>query len=215
VPEGADTRDEWRVEVEIGDPDHGHSLSERLRAHDLDDEARERLSDRVIVTRDGSRIFLYAGAEPAAREAERVIRELVAAAELPAEISVRRWHPVEEAWRDASEPLPESDAERAAERERKLAAERHELAEEGEFDWEVRIELDSRATTAELAARLEAEGLDVTRRWRYLLVGALTEEAGRELAERVVAEAPPGAKARVEPRFSDPTDPLFVFLESR
>lgn len=211
-----DTRDEWRVEVEIGDPDQGHSLSERLRAHDLDDEARERLSDRVIVTRDGARIFLYAGAEPAAREAERVMRDLVAAAKLQARISLLRWHPVEEAWKDASEPLPESEAERAAERERKLAAERRELAEEGEFDWEVRIELDSRSATAALAERLEAEGRDVTRRWRYLLVGALTEEAGRELAERIAAEeAPAGAKARVEPRLTDPTDPLFVFLESR
>jgi hypothetical protein len=53
------------------------------------------------------------------------------------------------------------------------------------------------------------------RRWRYLLVGVLTEEGGSELADRILAEAPPGASARVEPRFSEPTHPLLVFFESR
>ncbi len=211
----ADSRDEWRVEVELGDPDEGLSLSERLRAHDLDDQARERLSDRVIVTRDGSKIFLYAGDERAAREAERVMRELVAAAELEVRIAVLRWHPVEEAWREASVPLPRSEEERVEEEERRLAAERREVAEEGDFDWEVRAELESRAAAAEVAHRLEREGWDVTRRWRYLIVGALTEETGRKLADRVVAQSPGSATARVEPRLSEPTDPLFVFLESR
>ncbi len=59
-----------------------------------------------MVTRDGSQLFLYASSEVAAREAERTIRELVEAEGLSAEIRVTRWHPVEESWRDASEPLP-------------------------------------------------------------------------------------------------------------
>lgn len=207
--------DEWRVEVNLDDAEHGYSLSERLRAHDLDDEARERLSDRVIVTRDGPHLFLYAGSEEAAREAERVARELVDAGQLTAEVSVTRWHPDEEVWRDASEPLPRTDAEREAERMRHVAAERREVEEDGEFDWEVRVRLERHADTRELAERLSAEGLTVTRRWRYLLVGALTEEEARDLAERIVAEGPPGTEATVEPRLTEPTHPLFVFLESR
>ena len=213
--EPSEARDEWRVEAELDDPDHDRSLSERLRALELDDKARERLSDRVIVTRDGPRVFLYAADEGAAREAERVVRDLLAADELPATVSVTRWHPIEEAWRDASEPLPASEPEVEAERERRLAAEEREVAEEGEFDWEVRVELESHRATADLGERLASEGLHVVRRWRYLLVGALTEEAGRDLADRILAQAPPGTSARVEPRFSEPTHPLLVFFESR
>jgi len=215
MSEAPETRDEWRVEAELDEPDHDRSLSERLHALELDDEARDRLSDRVIVTRDGPRVFLYAADEEAARQAERVLREVLAADGLTATVSLTRWHPVEEAWKDASEPLPASEPQRAAERERRLAAETREVAEEGEFDWEVRVELDSHRATAELAERLQEEGLHVVRRWRYLLVGALTEEGGRELANRILTEAPAETSARVEPRFSEPTHPLLVFFESR
>jgi hypothetical protein len=211
----APSPDEWRVEINLDDPDHGYSLSERLRAHDLDDRARERLADRVIVTRDDAHVFLYAGGQPAAREAERVARELIEGEDLTGTVSVTRWHPDEEAWRDASEPLPSTDEERREERERHLAAETREVAEGGDYDWEVRVRLERHADTRELAERLEGEGLPVTRRWRYLLVGALTEEGAGELAERIAAEAPPGTEARVEARLSEPTDPLFVFIESR
>jgi hypothetical protein len=206
--------DEFRVEVELEDEEHRSSLPERLRAHDLDDEARERLGDRVIVTRDGAHVFLYAGGEEQARAAERVMRDLVSDAGVAARISVTRWHPVEEAWRDASVPLPSSSEELAAEHERKVAAETREAAVEGETDWEVRVRLESHRDTADLADRLESEGLPVVRRWRYLLVGALTEEGAHEIAERVVGEAP-GAQAWVEPRLDEPTHPLFVFLGSR
>ncbi len=107
--------DEWRVEVDLDDEQHGLKLGERLRGLDLDDEARKRLGDRVIVTRDGPRIFLYAAAEEQAREAERVARELVAAEGLSATVALTRWHPDEDAWKDASVPLPETEEQRAAE----------------------------------------------------------------------------------------------------
>src|SRR5438874_1864194 len=67
--------DEWRVEVHLQDEGHGLTLGDRLRSLDLDDEARKRLGERVIVTRDGSRMFLYTGSEHAAELADRV-REL-------------------------------------------------------------------------------------------------------------------------------------------
>lgn len=100
--------DEFRVEVELDDDDHELTLSERLRSFDLDDEARERLGSRVIVTRDGSHLFLYANSEVSCHEAERVVRELLAEDELTAEVRSTRWHPVEATWKDVSEPLPES-----------------------------------------------------------------------------------------------------------
>jgi len=198
--------DEWRVEVELGEEGHGLTLGERLRALSLDDEARERLGHRVMVTRDGSHLFLYAGTETAAREAERVARELVASEGLEARISLTRWHPAEESWKDAAEPLPEDAAERARERERREAAEERA----GEEGWEVRVDLPSVRETHELAERLSDEGLHVRRRWRFLLVGANSERQASELAERIRAEAPAEAKLHVEPSGELP-HPVFVF----
>ena len=118
------SHEEFRVEVELDDDEHHLSLSERLRAVDLDDEARERLGSRVIVTRDGSHLFLYAQSELSCAEAERVVRELIAEDGLTATVRSTRWHPVEEAWKDSSEPLPSSPEELEAEkraREERLA----------------------------------------------------------------------------------------------
>jgi hypothetical protein len=189
--------DEWRVEVELGDEQHHLTLGERLRSLDLDDEASERLGDRVIVTRDGPRMFLYAGSEQAALEAERIARELVAAEGLAGEVSVTRWDEGDEAWEDASgAPGP--------------AADKREFEERwSEPDWEVRIDLPGLRETHELAKRLEGEGLDVRRRWRHVLVGARAEKEAAELAERLSAEVPEGAEVHVQP--SGVPHPVFVF----
>lgn len=120
--------DEFRVEVEL-DTDHdGLTLSERLRAFDLDDEARERLGSRVIVTRDGSHLFLYAHTRESCAEAESVVREVLADDEITAEVTSTRWHPVAQKWKDADLPLPEAPEEIEAERREH---EQHE-AETGE-----------------------------------------------------------------------------------
>ena len=102
---------EWRVEINLDDEAHGFGIGERLRAHSLDDEARKRLGGRVVVTRDGPRVFLYAGSEAEAREAEAVARELVANDDLSADITVTRWHPAAEEWEDACSqgPDPQTD----------------------------------------------------------------------------------------------------------
>jgi len=111
------TEDEFRVEIELDEDDHGLSLGERLRAVDLDDEAQDRLGSRVIVTRDGSHVFLYANSRASCAEAERVVKELLAADELDAEVRSMRWHPVAQDWEDADEPLPDSPEELRAEAE--------------------------------------------------------------------------------------------------
>ena len=49
--------DEFRLEIDLHDALHG--LGDRLRALDLDDDVQERLGDRVIVTRDGERMYVY------------------------------------------------------------------------------------------------------------------------------------------------------------
>jgi hypothetical protein len=94
--------EEWRVEVELREEGHSLTLGERLRSLDLDDEARERLGGNVIVTRDGSRMFVYAASEDAAREAGRVVEELAQAEGLEADVAVTHWDSGDHEWEDIS-----------------------------------------------------------------------------------------------------------------
>ena len=209
------SEEEWRVEVELDDEQAGYGLGERLRSRDLGDEARQRLGRRVVVSRDGSRLFLYAATESNAREAERVVRDLLAADRLTAEVGVTRWHPIEEAWKDASIPLPQTDAEVEAERRCMEKEELREAAEDGSFDWLVKVHLPSRAAAAELAAQLEGEEHSVHRVWRYLEVGAPTEERANELAGRLRDELSSDAEVWVEANPEDVRSPVFVLLDFR
>jgi hypothetical protein len=204
--------DEFRLEVDLDDEAHGNSLEQRLRARDLDDEAKRRLGRSVIVSRDGSRLFVYAESETAIREAESVVRELLSEDDLSGAVAVTRWHPIEQEWRDASIPLPRTPEEEAAEYERREAAEEREAQEEGEFDWHVVAHADGRDDAEALAGRLAAEGVPVARRWRWVVAGALTEERAEELAARMRREAPEGTEVRVEVNPSDlPRRPM-LFL---
>jgi hypothetical protein len=207
--------DEWRVEVELDDAEEGYGLGERLRSRDLDDDARRRLGERVYVSRDGSRLFLYAGTEAAAREAERVSRELLAAEGLTAEIAVTRWHPIQEEWEDASVPLPQTEAEIEAERDRLEQREQREAAEDRAYDWLVKAQLPSRSDAVELQRELAGEGHQVRRLWRYVEVGALTEERAGELAESVRERVPADTEVWVDANADEVPDPVFVYLETR
>jgi hypothetical protein len=182
--------DDWRVEVELSDEEHGYSLGERLRALDLDDDARERLGSRAIVTRDGSKLFVYTRTGEQAAEAARVVRELLAADELTADVRMTRWHPVEEFWEDASVPLPQTEAERELERKKQEEREREEVEAGEDYDWHVHVHAPDRATAEALEERLSAEGLHVERRWRYLTIGALTDDQANEIWSRIRDELP-------------------------
>ena len=203
--------DEWRVEIDLDDAAHGFGLGERFRAHDLDDEARKQLGHRIVVTRDGPHVFLYAGDEAGAHQAELVARELVANDDLSADITVTRWHPLEEEWLDASIPLPRTDEEERDELERREETERRE----GTYDWLVKVDLPSRSEAEKLEELLQGEGLSVHRRWRYVTVDIATEEHANELASRMREVAPADAEITIEANPDDIPTPVFVMLESR
>lgn len=203
-------RDEWRVEVSLDDEQHGYALAERLRSLTIDDEARARLGRDVVVTSEGPVVHLYAESLEAVREAERLVRELLVAEELPASVELTRWHPVEGAWRPPGEPLPTGAAARAEEQERHLAAEREEALAEGEYDWAVRAHLPERTDAEALGARLEAEGIDVRRRGHWVLIGALTEERADELAAALRRDLPTGSEVHAEANVSSLPSPLVV-----
>jgi hypothetical protein len=191
--------EDWRVTVDFDDEGDGTQLVEWLSARRLEAEERERLGARVVVSRDGPRVYLYADVEQPARDAEGFVRAHLSSERQPARISLERWHPVEQNWKDASEPLPETPEEVQAEHERQQEREASESFASGHAEWEVRVSLPSREATEALAAQLEAEGLPVVRRSTFLLVGAANRDDAEALAERLRAESPQGAKVEVEP----------------
>ncbi|TDU83143.1 hypothetical protein EV138_5602 [Kribbella voronezhensis] len=102
--------DEFRVEVELNDGEHGLSFWERLRALDLDDDARKRLGGNVTVTRDGSRLMIYANSQDDALEAESAVREVVSADHLSADYTLTRWSHAKQEWVDPSTAADDADA---------------------------------------------------------------------------------------------------------
>lgn len=208
--------DDWRVTIDFDDEGDGTQLAEWLGALELEAEERDRLGERVIVSRDGPRVHLYADGEEPARAAYETVRARIEAEGLAAVTAFERWHPVEQAWKDASLPLPHTEEEVRAERERFQEREAAESLAKGRAEWEVRVELPSHDDTVVLAERLETEGIPVVRRHTFLLVGAANEDDAHGLAERLEREAPEGARIEVEPGGGlvwevAPANPFVVF----
>jgi hypothetical protein len=102
--------DEFRVEVDIHESVHGH-VAERLRTLDLDDEVQKRLGDRVVVTRDGEKMFVYTQTAESARAAEDVVRQVLADEGIEGDVRRRRWNADDRFWQDADEAVePDPDA---------------------------------------------------------------------------------------------------------
>src|SRR3954451_21845916 len=190
--------EDWRLHVRLGEHKRAIALTERLEGAELERDVMKRLGGPIVVSRDGPELFLYTETEAGGREAERVVRSVLEEHGDQATVELQRWHPAAEKWEPADEPLPQTEEEREEEREELMEREDAESTEEGFAEWEVRIELPSRHEAAELEKQLEAEGLPITRRWKYVLVGALDEDAGNELADRLRAEAPSGSTVTVE-----------------
>jgi hypothetical protein len=201
-------QDDWRVTVRLR-PEHVGSLRRSLHEAELEEEARVRLGGRVIVggREDEGLVYLYAATREAAQAAEETVRAILEDRGIEADFATHRWHPVEERWEEPDVPLPSTDAELTGERERLEQDEIAESEQLGAALWEVRIEFESHRDAAAFGDRLEAEAdallpgwtLSLTRRWRYLLVGADSEGQANEIGERLQAELPPGATVEVEP----------------
>src|SRR5919202_3230138 len=127
--------EDWRVTVTLEADSPVESTLEWLRAHEVEDDVHERLGNRVAVSGDENHVFLYADTEAAAREAERVVRELLAQHGAQGEFALDRWHPIEEQWEDASVPLPRTAADEEREHERREQLETEESQETGVAEW--------------------------------------------------------------------------------
>lgn len=205
-------RDEWRVEVALDKKQHSDSLSDRLHELHLDDEARKRIGGSVIVTRDGRFLFIYAWHEESAQEAERVVRNIMENDKLVGQVRLMRWHPVAEEWKDAAEPLPDDEAEVAEEMRVHEEEEASDRRKYGEYAWEVVIDLPHVRDTGPMAKKLHEEGLPVKRRFKYLLVGADTEDEAVELGKRLEGEVPEGSHVGIRGNPDEMPLPSFVNL---
>jgi hypothetical protein len=190
--------DDWRVTVAFRDEADVQRAVQSVRKHEVEGDVLSGLAHRVVMSVDGPTVFLYAGTEGTAREAERVVREVLAQQQLSAEFTLDRWHPLEEEWEDVSVPMPDTAEQRAAEHQRLVDYETEESLAAGQAGWEVRVELPSHRQAVELAERLQAEGRPVIRRWKYLVLGANNEDDASALAEAIGQEIPGKASVHTQ-----------------
>jgi cobalamin biosynthesis protein CobT len=189
---------DWRVTVTLHDEAHTGRVVESVREHEVEKDLHRRLGGQIAVSADGPSVFLYAGSENAAREADRVVRELIASDGLSADFALDRWHPDEEEWESSDVAPARTEQERAAEHERLEQDETRESLATGKAEFEVRVELPSHREAVQLAERLTAEGRPVIRRWTLLVLGANDSDDANALAEAVKREAPADAKVEVQ-----------------
>jgi hypothetical protein len=186
------------LRVALVDDGVAKALTERLEAERLGEDLQKSYGDRLIVSGDGADVLVYAGERAQAEAAADAIRAIAATHDWDVELELKRWHPEAEEWEDADAALPASAAEHAAEHAQRIAREREDTAERGYAEYEVKVHCSSHRDTVKLAERLQDEGLPIVRRWKYVLVGAADEDAAGGLAERLRAEAPPGATVTAE-----------------
>jgi hypothetical protein len=190
--------DDWRLQVDLRENGHARALTERLDAARLEHDLSDAFHDRVIVSRDDARVFLYAGTREQAERGREAVEAEARQQGWAVDVDLRHWHPSAEEWEDPDKPLPEDDAARLAEHEALIVREREQTARTGYPEFEVRVDLPSRHEAVRFSERLREEGLPAVRRWKFLLVGATDEDNAKALAARIEAEAPAGSRVAVE-----------------
>jgi hypothetical protein len=200
--------DDWRVSVAFSHVSRAERVAQAVRERLAVDGLHRRPAYRIVLSVDGPRLFLYADSEDAAREADRVLRDVFALLQLDAVSTLDRWHPVAQEWRDASVPMPESDDELAAEHESRMDSDTERSRATGQAAWQVRVELPSHREAVELAGRLRADGRPVIRRWKYLILGADNENDAVTLAKTIRKAASAQASIQVAGSPSIDTRPL-------
>ena len=188
--------DDWRIRIELGETVHADTLLGRLGLDLGSDEAqrlaKELQGHRLAVSNDEDTVFVYVDAAAQADQPRKIVEAELQDEGIEAETITEHWLPEEERW--SGEPPSETWEE--------------EVIEHGHAPWEVRVELPSHEEADKLADELEREGFDVARRWRYLIVGAGSEEEARALAKRVHGDAEPGGEVVWE---VTPQNPFAVF----
>jgi hypothetical protein len=188
--------DDWRIRIDL-EEGRAESTLERLGL-DLSFEARRLAEDlegrRLVVSRDDETLFVYAGSRAEAERARDIIEAELRETGAQGRVgSIEHWLAEEDRWDD------EAPQEFKAEQE---------VLKEGLSPWEVRLEADTPEAAETLAGKLAADGYSVVRRYRYVLVGADSEEAALELAKRLHGEVEASGELVYE---TLPQNPFVIF----
>jgi hypothetical protein len=191
--------DDWRLQIDLEDDGLGGEIADHLRSAELEHDLAVDIGRRVIVSHEGERIFLYAGDREQLDRAQGVIQKYIDSKGWEAKLELRHWHPVANEWEDPDKPLPTTEAEKQAEHEELMETEDEEsAARHGRAEFEVSVKFPTQHEAREFAKKLKDEGLQPVRRFHYMVVGAADEDAAKELAERIRAEAPADAEVKAE-----------------
>jgi len=190
---------DWRVTISLTGQAHVEQARQSISEQEVEQDVRQKLGRNIVVGAGDSEIFLYAGTELAATEAEQTAREVLGQLGIEAEFALHRWHPIEEEWQSPDVAMPQTEAERQAEHQRLEDAETADSVAAGSAGWQARVELESHREAVALAHKLQGEGHPVVRRWKFLVAGANNEDDAQALAEHIRQEAPPGATVVAEP----------------
>ena len=191
--------DDWRLQIDLDDDGVAGNLADHLRAAELEHDLAVDIARRVIVSHEGERIFLYAGDREQFDLAQGVIQKYIDSKGWKATLELRHWHPVADEWEDPDAPLPTTDADKAAEHEQLMETEDEETAaRHGRAEFEVSVKFPTLHEARDFAKKLREEGLQPVRRFHYMVVGAADEDAAKELADRIRAEAPDDAEVKAE-----------------
>jgi hypothetical protein len=186
---------DFRIRVHIEDDGH-ENLLERLGfelSSEAADLARELEERRLVVSRDGDDVFVYAATLAEAERARAVVQAELDDLDVPAITGpVEQWLDDEDRWDDDA---PDDTWE-------------EDTLERGFAPWEVRVRGESHQAARALAERLEEEGYRVVRRWRYVIVGTGSRDEAVELASRLHGEVEPGGELVWE---TVPGNPFAVF----
>lgn len=190
--------EDWRVTISLVGQAQVEQAQRVLSEHEVEEDIRRQLDRTIAVGAGDSQIFLYAGTEIAATEAERVARDMLAQHGIQAEFALHRWHPIEEQWESPDVAMPQTEAERQAEHQRLVDSETADSVAAGIGRWQARVEFPSHREAVALARKLEGEGRAVVRRWKFVIVAADNEDDIRNLAGQIGREAPRDAVIRIE-----------------
>ena len=132
-------RDDWRVTLSVT----GQAQTGPDSLGEVEGNIRRQVGPGIVVGAGDTQIFLYAGTESAARDADRIARDVLARHGITAEPALHRWHAIEEQWETPDVPMPQTEAERQTEHQRLEDAETAETRASGIAQWQVRVELGS------------------------------------------------------------------------
>jgi hypothetical protein len=149
---------------------------------------RSRIGSDIKISQTPKGVFLYATSADAAMQAEQVVCDVLAEHDVSAGVRRDQWNPINQSWTSHEDLMN-------AERKKSIAT--------GRAAWQVRVASLSHRELKALARRLEAEGLSVALRWRYLIAGAGCEDDAHALADQIRGYSSARTRIRVQPGVYD------------